>query len=146
MTAFVDKGNRWVCTIDGEKCPNCYYYGAICLNCLKDYNNGIKLQGAIMTWKEFKASGCNTSTYEDFLKHGCSYKGDLNDNEGDLNDNEGGLNDNEGGLNDNQSNEYHVLFEHEDHFDGCRDNIDHFAMIDFSDEESIDGYRMSNIF
>lgn len=97
MSELTDKGNRWVCIMDGRKCSTCYYYGTECYTCsYKKINSPPNVvRGGIMTFDEYKKhNGTVFSTYEVFRKDLGSFR-----------------------------------------FDD-----------DYSDEEEIDGYRMSGVY
>lgn len=62
---------RDVCMEDGEKCSNCYYYGAPCLNCSKYFN--FTKPNAKMTWEEYKKEAGIDMNYENFCEENDEY-------------------------------------------------------------------------
>ena len=66
-----DNKKSWVGIINGSKCPNCYVYQTICLNCSAvqcDNDSDYDLTFGLMDFEEFKAAACDFSqfTYSQF--------------------------------------------------------------------------------
>ena len=84
MSELTDKGNRWVCIVDGHKCHTCYYYGTECQDCLYDkvLYPFRTFSGGIMTFYEYRKHNHHiASTYEEFSTRESCCQDDYSDEE-----------------------------------------------------------------